>query len=473
MPPAPDAHGSSEPVDVVVVGSGIAGLSAAVAAAEQLDGSGSVLVVDRAPEAEAGGNTKWTAAYFRLDDVYEPDENFVDDVIGFSDGRTPRWYVEALVERLPETMEWIQGHGARFRRYPTYFINSARPRLQPTGGGEGLLTTLRPVAERLGVRFRYETTAQGLVTDDAGRVTGLQVTGPDGPDTIPARTVVIASGGFEGDPEFLTEELHADASTLLPIAPSVTNNRGEGIRMALAAGAGRAGQWDTFHAEPVDPRSGDAEALVMVFPYGILVDRHGQRFLDEGRGTVDETYESTARAVWARDGGTAWFITDQQFERVDDRQRGLLTSVKPVTAGTVGELAEATGLPVDALAGTVEGFNAAVVGGEFDWRRPDGLHTEGIEPPKSNWALALDSPPFVAYPVACSIVFTFGGLATDVHGRVVRDDGTAIDGLYAAGECTGLYHGKYPGGTSVLRGMIFGREAGTDAARVAASARTP
>jgi tricarballylate dehydrogenase len=469
MPPAPEHQHDS--IDVLVIGSGIAGLSAAVAAAEELDGAGSVVLVDRAGRADAGGNTKWTAAYFRLDDVYEPDADFVDDVIGFSDGRTPRWYVDALLERLPETMEWIQGHGARFRRFPTYFINSARPRLQPHGGGEGLLNALRPAAERLGVTFRYDTTAHNLVTDAAGRLTGVKVSGPDGPATLHTRTVVIASGGFEGDPQFLTEELHADASTLLPIAPSVRHNRGEGIRMALAAGAGRAGQWDTFHAEPVDPRSGDAEALVMVFPYGILVDRHGERFVDEGSGTVDETYESTARAVWSRDGGTAWFITDQQLRQVSDHERGLLTSVKPVTANSVDELAAALEVPAEALSHTITQFNAAVVDGEFDWRAPDGLRTEGIEPPKSNWAVALNSPPFIAYPVACSIVFTFGGLATDVRGRVVRDDETPIEGLYAAGECTGLYHGKYPGGTSVLRGMVFGRVAGTNAARVAAATR--
>jgi tricarballylate dehydrogenase len=137
---------SENPYDVVVVGSGIAGLSAAVAAAEE---GARVLVVDRAAESEAGGNTRWTAAYFRLDDVYEPDPTFVDDLVGFSDGRTPRWYVDELLERLPETMEWIQGHGARFRRFPTYFINSARPRLQPHGGGEALLAALRPAAQKL------------------------------------------------------------------------------------------------------------------------------------------------------------------------------------------------------------------------------------------------------------------------------------------------------------------------------------
>ncbi|GAB3570718.1 FAD-dependent tricarballylate dehydrogenase TcuA [Amycolatopsis endophytica] len=452
---------ASSPDPVVVIGAGIAGLSAAVSAAEE---GAPVIVVDRAGPLEAGGNTKWTSAYFRLDDVYEPNESFVDEVVAFSGGRTPSWYVEALVERLPETMEWIQGHGARFRRFPTYFINSNRPRLQPHGGGEALLTALRPVAEKLGVEFRYHTTAQSLVTAADGRVTGLRVSGPGGEDVVAARAVIIASGGFEGDPTALGKELPGDVSTLVPIAPGVEFNKGEGIRMALDAGARRGGQWDGFHAEPVDPRADNPEALVMVFPYGILVNKLGERFLDEGRGTVDETYESTARAVWAQPDGIAYFITDRRFEQVGDRERGLLTGRKPVTADSLDELAAALGLPAQRLADTVAAYNSSVVDGEFDWRRPDGKHTEGLTPPKSNWALPVDEAPLLAYPVACAIVFTFGGLETDADARVVDEQGAPIPGLYAAGECTGIYHDKYPGGTSVLRGMVFGRVAGQTAA---------
>jgi tricarballylate dehydrogenase len=455
------------PARIVVVGAGIAGLSAAVAAAEELAGlpDATVTVLDRADRHESGGNSRWTSAYFRLEDVYEPGGSFVQDVLDFSGGRTPSWYVETLVEHLPETMEWIQGHGARFRRLPTYFINSNRPRLQPVGGGEGLLDALRPAAERLGVRFRYRTTAERLLRDERGRVTGVVATGDEGEVRIEASAVVLACGGFEGDRDALRAELGDGAERLIPIAPGVGFNRGEGIRMALAAGARRAGEWDGFHAEPVDPRSTDPEALVMVFPYGILVNAEGERFIDEGRGTVDETYESTARAVWSQPGGTAYFITDQHLHGVSAWDRGVLTSVKPVTADSVAELAGALGLPAGRLARTVDDYNAAVSDGEFDWLRPDGRRAEGIEPPKSNWALPLNRPPFVAYPVACAIVFTFGGLDTDARARVVGEDGNPIYGLYAAGECTGVYHGKYPGGTSVLRGMVFGRIAGRTAAR--------
>jgi tricarballylate dehydrogenase len=460
-------------MSIVVIGSGIAGLSAAVSAAEALGDSPatSVILVDRADEHEAGGLTRWTSAYLRLDDVYEPGDNFVSDVVGFSGGRTPSWYVNELFERVPETMDWVQSHGARFRKLPTYFINSNRPRLQPIGGGEGLINVLRPAAERLGVEFRYRTTAQRLVTDDRGRVTGLVVTGDDGEQTIEADAVIIASGGFEGDQRHLAEELTGgEVERLIPIAPGVRFNKGEGVRMALDAGAKRGGQWDCFHAEPVDPRSSDPEALVMVFPYGILVNNRGERFIDEGRGTVDETYESTARAVWGQPGGTAYFITDESFTQVTDRARGILTGSKPIVADSVEELARALDLPAATLARTVADFNAAVTDGPFDWRTPDGKRTEGLEPPKSNWAVAIDRGPFLAYPISCAIVFTFGGLETNAAGQVVDADDEPIPGLYAAGECTGIYHDKYPGGTSVLRGMVFGRVAGQTAAGEAAKA---
>ncbi|RAJ56580.1 tricarballylate dehydrogenase [Streptomyces sp. Amel2xB2] len=479
--PQPPATSAPPQRTVVVIGSGIAGLSAAVSAAEALAGTqgpqGSrgeeageagearVVVVERAEPHEAGGNTRWTSAYLRLDDVYEPGDSFVEDILAFSDGRTPAAYVETLLDLLPETMEWIQEHGVRFRRLPTYFINSSRRRLQPVGGGEALLAALRPAAERLGVRFRYGTTAHRLVRDDAGRVSGVVVAGPDGEETLPADSVIIASGGFEGDTDALSEALGKDASGLRPIAPGVLFNKGEGIRMALEAGARAGGQWDSFHAEPVDPRSPDPEALVMVFPYGILVNERGERFVDEGRGTVDETYESTARAIWQQPGGTAYFLTDRSFESVTARDRGLLTTAKPVVADSLEDLGRRLGLPAEKLAETVATFNSSVRQGGFDWRQPDGKGTEGLDPPKSNWAVPLADPPFLAYPIVCAIVFTFGGLETTEQAEVVDGTGAPIPGLYAAGECTGIYHGKYPGGTSVLRGMIFGRIAGRHAAR--------
>lgn len=452
--------------DVVVIGGGVAGLSAAVACAEAARPGQSlrIAVLERTSYEERGGNTRWTSAYLRLEDVYEVADGFVDDIVAFSDGRTPRDYFERLVQELPETMEWIQSHGVRFRRLPTYFVTASRPRLQPVGGGEALVDQLTAAAEGCGVSMLYETTAHGLVHDQAGHLTGVQVEQGGRPVLLRARAVVIASGGFEGDTETVSAALGGDATSLIPVAPSVPRNRGEGIAMARAAGARTSGGWGDFHAEPVDPRSEQPEALVMVHPYGILVDKGGRRFLDEGAATVDESYEAIARAVWRQDGGVAYFVTDQQLYDVPGVERALLTDRKPVVASTVRELAGALGLPSDALEQTVQDFNAGVQPGAYDATRIDGKATSGVTPPKSNWALPIERAPYLAYPIACAMVFTFGGLDTDTDARVLGENGQPLPGLFAAGECSGVYYGKYPGATSVLRGLIYGRLAGRSAA---------
>lgn len=461
----------SRTFDVVVVGAGIAGLSAAVSAAACADGGLRIAVLERVDRARSGGNTAWTEAYLRLDDVYEVADGFVDDLVDFSASKTPRDYVETLVQKQPETMEWIQALGARFHKAPTYFVTSSKRRLQPVGGGPGLLDKLRAEAERLGVTFLYETTAERLHLD-GGRVAGVEATTADGGDHVfAAPAVIIASGGFEGDTALLSKELGGDAERLIPIAPSVSHNRGEGIRMALAAGARASGEWGGFHAEPVDPRSSQPQALVMVYPYGILVNKRGERFVDEGAATVDESYEAVARAIWRQPDGVAYFIADQRLYDVPLYERGILTDQKPITAESIEQLEEKLALPAGSLVRTVRSFSEAVQDGPFDPRARDSKATAGITPPKSNWAQKLDAPPFLCYPVACAIVFTYGGIATDTSARVVDATGQPIAGLYAAGECTGIYYHRYPGGTSVLRGMVFGRLAGLNAAKSLLEAR--
>jgi tricarballylate dehydrogenase len=284
---------------------------------------------------------------------------------------------------------------------------------------------------------------------------------------VRARAVVLACGGFEGNPEMLVRYMGPKARYIRPVARGGYHNKGEGIAMGLAAGAAPAGDFSEFHAEPIDPRSGVSEPIVFCFPYGILVNRRGERFVDEASRTVDAVYEAITRRINEQPEGIAWCVMDARIDDVPGWRRSVRTDQPPVTAATIEELAAKIDLPAVALARTVGAYNAACGEGTFKPLELDGLATRGLDPPKSNWARPIAEAPFLAYPITCANCFTFGGLKTDARARVVDTSGEPIPGLYAAGETAGLYHGAYTGATSVLRGAVFGRIAGQDAARLA------
>jgi tricarballylate dehydrogenase len=204
--------------------------------------------------------------------------------------------------------------------------------------------------------------------------------------------------------------------------------------------------------------------VIYGFAYGIVVNRHARRFFDEGRASFDATFELLGYEIWRNQEQTAFWIGDQTSLAVPYLETVQLSDLPPVEADTLAALAEKLGLDAAALEATVAVYNAACGPGELNASILDGKATAGLDPPKSNWAFPLEAPPFVAYPLTCAITFTFGGIRTDTQGRVVTPTGTPIPGLYAAGEVTGLYYHEYPAGTSVIRGVTFGRIAGAHAA---------
>jgi tricarballylate dehydrogenase len=223
-----------------------------------------------------------------------------------------------------------------------------------------------------------------------------------------------------------------------------------------------------FHGEPMDPRSKKPDAVVYAFPFGIVVNGEGKRFFDEGRDSFDSTFEALSYEIWKNQDQRAFFIGDQTTLAVEPVQAIILTDMPPVTAGTIGELGAKLGLDPMALEATVGEYNAGVTPGKFNPHIRDESAAPGLAVPRSNWAVPLNSPPYIAYPLTCAITFTFGGIKTDALARVVKSDGTPIPGLYAAGETVGLYYRSYPAGTSVLRAATFGRIAGAHAAEAAA-----
>lgn len=470
--------------ELVVAGCGVAGLAAATAAAEA---GARVAVIERATRAERGGQSRYTEAYLRMKSHTEVTDDFethlaengsgaidpdlVEETAHSQRGALARALsladpsvIERLSERAGETVRWLEQMGVRFDFLPTQFLTKSQPRLLPVGGGAALVEALAARAEQLGVAFCYETTAQGLAQDSLGRVTGLKVRSREGGTRVLGGQVVLACGGFEGNAEMMTRYVGPRSVYLRPVCKGGYYNRGEGIAMGLAAGAAAAGDFGSYHAEPVDPRSGIAEPSIFIFPYGILVNLEGQRFTDEAPGTVDAYYERVTRRIYEQREGTAWAVLDARHTRIPNYRLGIRTDKPPVVGQTLAELAGRIGVPAAALEATVRAYNAACGPGEWKPLELDGLATRGLAPAKSNWAAPLTEGPFHAYPVISSNVFTFGGLKVDPEARVVDGDGVPIPGLYAAGETAGLYYRNYTGATSVLKGLVFGRIAGRHAA---------
>jgi tricarballylate dehydrogenase len=457
--------------DLVVIGCGAAGLSAAVSHAAVAGAQGRqarIAVLERASRAGRGGATRWTSAWFRITEDRKLDPEFVDLMATLSGGRADLDYCRTLASEVTETLRFLEVNGVELTYFKQAFANrnTGGGLGMPVRGGVGIVDGLAAVVERTsGSEIVYETEAVRLSLSRDGHLDGVVVRGVDGQlRTLAARAVVIACGGFEGNPEMLTQHIGPRARDLPLIAPTLKNNRGDGIRMAMEIGAGTAGQFDMFHGEPVDPRSAKPDAVVYAYPFGIVVNGHGQRFFDEGRDSFDSTFEDLGVEIFRNQNQRAFFIGDQTTLSIEPVQAIILTDQPAIEAPSVRALAQKLGLDPSTLEATVAEYNAAIGPGQFDPRVRDGKAARNLEPPKSNWAFPLEKPPFIAYPLTCAVTFTFGGVRTDSQARVVTPMGTPIPGLYAAGEVTGLYYHAYPAGTSVLRAATFGRIAGAHAA---------
>jgi tricarballylate dehydrogenase len=358
-------------------------------------------------------------------------------------------------------MKWIASHGVPFHQ-PTYYLAKGPPRIQPVGGGATIHRELSRAALAAGVTFRHSCAADELVSE-RGRLTGVGLTSGE---ILSADAVVLASGGFQAEPAMMREHFGDGGDTIPLLAPTAKFNSGDGIRMALAIGADRAGDWSGMHIEPVDPRSRNSAPVVLVYPYGIVVDKTGRRFFDEGAGLVHETWETFSRRIhFEAPDRIAFAILDRRLFDILDYNRAIRSDVPPHEAQTLEGLAEQIGVNADNLRRTVAEYNAACVGNpaQFEPTRLDGLAaSQTLEPPKSNWARAIVDPPFVAYPLIGAIAYTFGGVATDEHAQVLAK-GKPIPGLYAAGEITGHFYGTAPNAVSVLRAFVFGQIAGQEA----------
>ncbi|MEC7973615.1 MAG: FAD-dependent tricarballylate dehydrogenase TcuA, partial [Pseudomonadota bacterium] len=336
--------------------------------------------------------------------------------------------------------------------------------------GIGLSTNWFKTTEKNSIEIRYETGADDLLRNKDGGVTGVIVKGPDGLEEISSNAVVLACGGFEANAQWRSQYLAApwDHAKVRGTA----HNQGDGLRMALAIGALPWGQWSGKHSTPISnewpdfaDRGRTDKSNRLSYPYGVMINRNGYRFCDEGEDVGLYTYAKYGGEILKQPGSLAWQIFDQKTIHLLEPRYSTSDPIKADTLEKLVELLEIDDKPQAVK--TLHEYNENACDDEhFDPTKKDGLSTTKLSPNKTNWALRLDSPPFVAYSATGGITFTFGGLKVDEDARVIGTDWRPIPGLFCCGEMVGgLFHFNYPGGTGLVSGAVFGRIAGRSAAQ--------
>ena len=491
--------------DVVIVGGGNAALTAAIAAAEQ---GSSTLIVEKAPMHLRGGNTYFSGGLFRfsfskLEELYKllhdtsvrelqsiniqpyPTNEFYTDMMSTTEGLTDPNLLQVLVSESYPTMSWMHDKGIpwilAYGRQS--FVHNGETRfwggliIECVGGGKGLSDTQFELASKAGVEIKYQAEARSISLDAKGYISGIELKTTKGYQEIPCKSLVLACGGFESNSEMRTRYLGTGWD--LVKVRGTRFNTGDGINMALNIGAEPHGHWSGCHAVAWDlnaPPYGDRNIADLFqkhsYPFGLIVNINGERFIDEGADFRNYTYAKYGKEILKQPKQIAIQLFDQQTKHLL-RDEYNIPQATVAEADTLKELAIKLDIDSNNLARTIDGYNNAVQTGDFNPTILDGKRTLGIKPPKSNWALPLNSPPYVGYAVTCGITFTFGGLKIDTSARVLDTSGNVIVGLYAAGElASGLFYNNYPGGSGLMAGAVFGKIAGMNAADSALNSRS-
>lgn len=485
--------------DVIVLGGGNAGLCAAIAAREN---GADVLLCERAPEEKRGGNSNFATGGFRIvhhgvedikkivTDLSEADiertdfgeytaEQYFDDLARVTQYNTDPELADVLINNSTETVVWLCRQGIRF--LPNYgrqaynvggrfkFFGGAV--IYANGGGIGLMQSHYKTAARLGVSIRYAARGVELLHGKRG-IEGVRIETGGLTEEIRSRAVVLACGGFEANREWRTRYLGPGWD--MAKVRGTRYNTGDGIKMAMDIGAQPFGQWSGCHSvawgrnaaefgDVSNPHVGFRHS----YPFGIVVNGEGNRFLDEGADFRGYTYAKYGRIILQQPGGFAWQVFDAQVKHLLRDEYSLRGTAK-VEGNTLEELVQRM-QDVDPaqFLRTVKEFNAAVQREvTFDPNVKDGKGTRGLAIEKTNWANPLEVPPFEAYAVGCGVTFTFGGVKIDSSACVLDIDDAPLPGLYAAGELVGgLFYYNYPGATGLTASAVFGKIAGTEAAK--------
>lgn len=486
--------------DVIIVGAGNAALCAALSAQEE---GAKVAVLEKAPESERGGNSSFAetmrVVYNGVEDIRAlcPDltdeevattdfgvyteEQFFDDMARVTQNRTDPDLCEIIVKNSKATLHWMRKNGVRFIPYygkQAYKIDGkfkffGGVTISLWGGGEALVDALIKTGKKKGIEVFYDAWVQDLVHSDTG-VSGVIARINGVTQTIKARAVILACGGFESNAEWRNRYLGPGWD--LAKVRGTKHNTGDGLAMALRIGASPNGHWSGCHSvswERYATEFGDHMLTPQfqrhAYPMSIMVNADGKRFLDEGADFRNLTYAKYGRIVLQQPGQFAYQIFDSKWiNNLFDTYRG--KHVSKIRANSLEELADKLeDVNKEQLLQTIKEFNAAVkTDVPFNPNIKDGRCTIGLEIPKSNWANRIDTPPFEAYAITCGCTFTFGGVRITKKAQVVDTRLEPIPGLFAAGEMVGgIFYFNYPGASGLTSGSVFGRIAGRTAAHFA------
>jgi tricarballylate dehydrogenase len=483
----------NETCDVIVVGGGSAAFEAAVSTRQA--GAERIIMLEKAPEPEFGGNARYSHTGFRwvfsgaeeirqfipqLDEatfrkLHLPaytSEMFTADLQRVTRGRINKELADVVVRQSNAAIHWMREVGIQWD-IDSHVVIDGRYYFEPglvihptggVGGGLGQLMQWREIATRMGIEIRYESRVCQLHGNDR-RIDGVRVSNPDGEYDLRGQSVILCSGGFQASAEMRARYLGPNAD-LMKVRGS-RHDTGEVLMMALALGAKSAGHWQGAHATPIDATFPDVEisnkANRYGYTYGITVNSLGQRFFDEGEARHSYTYAKTGWAVLAQPGAVAYQIYDQKAKTLLNSRYYEFSH--PIEADSIEELAKKISIEPVVLSHTINEFNTAIRKNiPFDATKLDGRCTEGITPKKSNWAETIDDPPYWAYAVTGGITFTFGGLQINESAQVVNTSGNPIKGLFASGDIVGLFFHNYPSCTGQTRNVVFSRLAGRHAA---------
>jgi tricarballylate dehydrogenase len=460
---------ASREFDVLVIGGGNAALCAAISARQA---GASVLLLESAPKAFRGGNSRHTRNLRTmhegptdiLTEAYLEDE-YWDDLLRVTGGRTDEKLARMVIRETSRVVPWLAKQGVVFQPSLTGTLSLSRTNAFFLGGGKALLNALYRTAERAGVEIHYDAEVHRLRIED-GMFTGAEATIGGFPETVRARTMVAASGGFQANIEWLKEYWGEAAENFL--IRGTPYAQGRVLRTLLDGGCASVGDPTQCHAVAIDGRAprfdGGLATRLDCIPFGIVVNREAKRFYDEGEDVWPKRYAIWGRLVAQQPGQVAYAIVDRKAEEL------FLPSVyPPIRAESIAELAQKLELDTATLERTVRDFNAACRPGPFDPQTLDGSRTEGLDPPKTHWARPLDTPRFTAFPLRPGITFTYLGVKVDETARIQMQDGKPAANLFAAGEImSGSILGKgYLAGFGMAIGSVFGTIAGRSAARTA------